>query len=439
MADKGLIKTRAEDAFAGHFAGLPADDPMRDIRADAFETFAEKGLPHRRVEDWKYTDLRALMDDAPAPAAPAAPEAAASAMARADLFDGIERDRIVFINGHFMPALSDTAGLGDAVEFASLGRFLADGGAILDRYDLADPANAPVLALNSAFVGDGAVIRIREGAKLARPLEIVTLFTGDEPGLQTLRHQVAVEAGAEATILQTYAGPDGVAYQTNIVAEIRIAEGARLNWIKAQEEGDQAFHLGLILPRLEAGAVFDPFIFGAGSAVARSEIRMAFDGENAISNIRGTTIARGSQHIDTTLVLDHTVPGGLSREFFKAAIDGEAKGVFQGKITVRQAAQKTDGQMMSQALLLSDGAEFANKPELEIFADDVQCAHGATCGQIDEDMLFFLRSRGIDAKTAEQLLVQAFLAEAIEEIGDEAIVDVLEARTRRWLGVTEAA
>jgi len=133
------------------------------------------------------------------------------------------------------------------------------------------------------------------------------------------------------------------------------------------------------------------------------------------------------------------VPGGVSREFFKAAIDGEAKGVFQGKITVRQAAQKTDGQMMSQALLLSENAEFANKPELEIFADDVQCAHGATCGQIDEDMLFFLRSRGIDAKTAQQLLVQAFLAEAIEQIGDEAIEEALEARTRRWLGVTEAA
>lgn len=438
MAGTERIKTRAEEALAGHFASLPADDPMRDIRADAFAAFAQKGLPHRRIEDWKYTDLRALMSDAPAPAAPAAAETAASAMARADVFDGIERDRIVFVNGHFVPALSETTGFGDAVEFASLGRFLADGGAILDRYDLADPANAPILALNSAFVGDGAVIRIRQGAKLARPLEIVTLFAGDEPGLQTLRHQISVEAGAEATILQTYAGPDGVAYQTNTVTEIRVAEGARLNWIKVQEEGDQAFHLDLILPRLEADVVFDPFIFGAGSVVARSEIRMAFDGENAISNMRGTTIARGRQHIDATLVVDHAVPGGRSREFFKAAIDGEAKGVFQGKIIVRQAAQKTDGQMMSHALLLSERAEFANKPELEIFADDVQCGHGATCGQIDKEMLFFMRTRGIDAITAEQLLVQAFLAEVIEEIGDEAIVEALEARTRRWLGVAGA-
>jgi len=134
MAGTERIKTRAEEALAGHFASLPADDPMRDIRADAFAAFAQKGLPHRRIEDWKYTDLRALMSDVPAPATPAAAETAARAMARADVFDGIERDRIVFVNGHFVPALSETAGFGDAVEFASLGRFLADGGAILDRY-----------------------------------------------------------------------------------------------------------------------------------------------------------------------------------------------------------------------------------------------------------------------------------------------------------------
>ncbi len=190
-----------------------------------------------------------------------------------------------------------------------------------------------------------------------------------------------------------------------------------------------------MLPRVEDAASFEPFVFSTGSALARSEVRLAFEGEGSSAAIRGATIARGRQHIDTTLVVDHAVPGCASRELFKSALAGEAKGVFQGKIVVRPGAQKTDGQMMSQALLLSETAEFANKPELEIFADDVTCGHGATCGQIDEDMLFFMRSRGLTREEAERMLVQAFLAESIEAIGDEGVVDALEARTRRWLGM----
>ncbi|WP_026380089.1 Fe-S cluster assembly protein SufD [Afifella pfennigii] len=436
MAEAERKRTAAEEALARHFAALSGDDPMREQRASAFDAFLQRGLPHRRIEEWKYTDLRALMRDAPGPAAPAAPEAAKAALANADVFAEIDRARIVFVNGHFVPALSDLSGLEKDVEFASFGRFLADGGALLDRAcDQADESEAPVLALNGAFVTDGAVIRIRDGAKLARPLEIVTAFAGEEPGLQTLRHQVSVGEGAEAVILQSYVGPDGVAYHTNAVAELRIAKGAKVKWVKAQEEGDAALHLGLVLPRVDAGAVFDPFFFAAGSAVARSEIRLVFDGEGASAGIRGATIARDRQHIDTTLIVDHAVPHCTSQEFFKSAIDDEAKGVFQGRINVWPDAQKTEGKMMSQALLLSEGAEFANKPELEIFADDVVCGHGATCGEIDEEMLFFMRARGVPLEEAERLLVHAFLAEAIEEIGDEDVIAALEARTRSWLSL----
>ena len=244
------IRTRAEDALARHFASLAGDDPIYDIRATAFDAFMEKGLPHRRVEDWKYTDLRSLMSDAPGPAAPAKPDEAKTALARADIFAAIDRARIVFVNGHFVPPLSDMAGLEKDLEFASLGRFLLDGGAILDRS--LDPAEAPVFALNSAFVRDGAVVRIRDGAKLSRPLELVHVFAGSEPGLQTLRHQVSVGAGAEGTILQSFAGPDGVAYHTNVVTEIHLGDGANIRWITAQEEGSEAIHLALLLPRIGA-------------------------------------------------------------------------------------------------------------------------------------------------------------------------------------------
>lgn len=431
------IRTKAEDALAEHFAALAGDDPMGDIRAAAFDAFMAQGLPHRRVEAWKYTDLRALMRDVPPPAEPAAPADAKTALAAADIFATIDRARIVFINGLFVPAMSDLAGLEDALDFASLGRFLADGGAILDRS--LDPAEAPIFALNSAFVRDGAVVKIRDGATLARPLEIVNCFAGATPGLQTLRHQISVGAGAEATILMTFSGPDGVAYHTNVVTEIQVGDKAKIKWATAQEEGDAAIHLGLLLTRLGADVRFEPFCFTAGGLVARSEIRLNFEGEGSDLGLRGVTVGRGRQHTDTTLVATHAVANCGGQEYFKAALEDQAKGVFQGKIVVDPGAQKTDSKMMSRALLLSEGAEFSNKPELEIFADDVVCGHGATCGQIDEQMLFFLRSRGIDKATAERILILAFLAEAIEMTDDAAIIAALEARTRRWLGLEEAA
>jgi Fe-S cluster assembly protein SufD len=430
------IRTKAEAALAEHFEALVAqaeDDPMRDIRAAAFEAFLENGLPHRRIEEWKYTDLRSLMRDVPRPAAPAPADAARQGLARADTFAAIDRARIVFVNGWFVPALSDLAGLEQHVDFASFGRFLAEGGAILDRS--LDPAGAPVFALNSAFVRDGAVLRVRNGAKLSRPLEIATLFAGSEPGLQTLRHQVVVGAGAEAEILQTFSGPDGVAYQTNVVTEIQVGDGARLRWITAQEEGDAAVHLSMLLPRLGRDVRFEPFAFAAGGLVARSELRLVFEGEGSEIGLGGATIARGRQHMDTTLVVNHSAPRCTGQEYFKAAMDGQSSGAFQGKIIVEPGAQKTDSKMMSRALLLSGTAEFANKPELEIFADDVVCGHGATCGRIDEQMLFFLRSRGIEKAEAERMLIQAFLADAIELIGHEEVIEALEARTRRWLGI----
>jgi Fe-S cluster assembly protein SufD len=427
------IRTKAEEALESHFAALPADDPMRDIRAGAFGAFMEKGLPHRRIEDWKYTDLRGLMRDAPAPAEPAKSHDARAALDKADIFAAINRARIVFVNGHFMPPLSDMAGLEHDVDFASFGRFLADGGAILDR--MLDPAEATIFALNSAFVRDGAVLRIRDRAVLTRPLEIVHVFAGENPGLQTLRHQVSVGAGARATILLTFAGPDGVPYHTNVVTELQVGDGADVRLVLAQEEGDEAIHLSLLLPRLGGNVRFEPFAFNIGSRVTRNEIRMGLEGEHSDVSLRGATLGRRRQHLDTTLVVHHSAPHCGGHEYFKSAMDGEAQGVFQGKIVVQRGAQKTDSKMMSRALLLSDTAGFSNKPELEIFADDVVCGHGATCGRIDEQMLFFLRSRGIPKAEAERMLVLAFLAEAIEMIGDDAIVAALEARTRRWLGL----
>ena len=429
------VETAAEKALAGHFDAMPADDPMHEIRSSAFDAIRQAGLPHRRVEDWKYTDLRTLLKDVPAPAAPGDVDKARAILAETDPLSDLAGSRIVFVNGHFVPSLSDMAAIADQVDFASLGRFLADGGAIFDRFDTADPAETPILALNSAFMSDGAVINIRQDAEIEKPIHLAHLFVGEEAGLQTLRNLVSVESGARATIFETYHGPDGLAYHTNTVSQVHVADGAQVRWIKLVEDGSAATHLGMAISRLGAQAVFDPFTYTAGPALTRNEMRMIMSGPHTKSGIRGATLVRDKCHADFTLLVDHAVPDCESREYFKAVIDDTARAVFQGKIIVRPDAQHTVGQMMSQALLLDEGGEFDNKPELEIFADDVICAHGATCGEIDEDMLFFLRSRGIDEAEAEQLLVQAFLAEAIEEIGDEAIEQVLEARTRKWLGM----
>ncbi|HMB48468.1 MAG TPA: Fe-S cluster assembly protein SufD [Afifellaceae bacterium] len=440
MAGKGAtdikrVETAAEKAVIGHFDSMPGDDPMHDVRASAFDVIRHSGLPNRRVEDWKYTDLRTLLHDVPAPAGPGDVEKARAILAESDPLADLAGSRIVFVNGQFVPSLSDMAAIADQVDFASLGRFLADGGAIFDRFDMVDPSETPIMALNSAFMSDGAVLNIKQDADVEKPIHLAHLFVGEEAGLQTLRNLVSVESGAKATIFETYHGPDGLAYHTNTVSQIHIAEQAEVRWIKLVEDGSAAVHLGLSASRLDANAVFDPFTYTAGPALTRNEMRMVFSGRNTKSGIRGATLVRDDGHADFTLLVDHAVPDCESREYFKSVIDDTARAVFQGKIIVRPDAQHTVGQMMSQALLLDEGGEFDNKPELEIFADDVICAHGATCGQIDEEMLFFLRSRGIGEAEAEQLLVQAFLAEAIEEMGDEAVEQVLEARTRKWLGM----
>ncbi len=264
------------------------------------------------------------------------------------------------------------------------------------------------------------------------------VFAGDDAGLQTLRHQIAVGAGAKATILMTFAGPDGVAYDTNVVTELQVGDGAHLRLVTAQEEGDEAMHLALLLPRLGGKVRFEPFGYNTGGRVARSEIRMAFEAEHSTVGMRGATLGtRQAAH-------GHDARGEPS--------GGELRrpGIFQvghgRRVAGRVPGQDHRGAGRAEDRFQDDEPRaapvrirpsFSNKPELEIFADDVVCGHGATCGRIDEQMLFFLRSRGIGKEEAERMLVLAFLAEAIEMIGDEAIEEALEARVRRSLGMEE--
>jgi Fe-S cluster assembly protein SufD len=247
---------------------------------------------------------------------------------------------------------------------------------------------------------------------------------------------VLLEEGAAADLIESYGGLKDGEVQRNAVTEVVVGDKARLNHVKLQRERDAAFHLATWLVEIKTDANYQAFQFSTGASLSRNQIFAAFTGEGSALDISGALLMRGHQHCDTTLVVEHRVPHCTSRELFKAVLDGEARGVFQGKIIVSPGAQKTDGKQMAQALLLSETAEFDSKPELEIFADDVVCGHGATSGQIDEDLLFYLEARGIPEPQARALLIQAFVGEAVEKIENEALREALNRETAGWLGVS---
>jgi Fe-S cluster assembly protein SufD len=290
----------------------------------------------------------------------------------------------------------------------------------------------PVIAMNTAFMAGGIGVRIAKSASAEAPFEIVSIVTSGEPRTLAGRIVILVEEGAAATLIETHLGAEG-AYVNAAVTEAFIGPQARLDRIKLQLEGPEAIHLANLQARLDKHAILRDCTVTKGSATTRQQGFISFEGEHADAKITGAYLLRGRQHCDTRLVIDHRVPHCTSREIFKCVVDDQARGVFQGKVIVQRGAQKTDGKQSSHGLLLSPTAEFDAKPELEIYADDVACGHGATAGDLEEDFVFYLRSRGIPLAEARALLVAAFAAEAFEDIGHDAIRDRLSELSRKWI------
>jgi len=436
-AEVAIIKTAAETALAQAFSQargrLPGDGAVAAQRAAAFDVFAKAGLPHRRIEDWKYTDLRALMREAKPLAAP--PDAAAKARAKTAgaLLGDVETRRLVFVDGAFVAELSDVAALEPGLSVGSLAAALSAGDPTLAAHlgKLAPVSDAAV-ALNTALMGDGAVIRIASGSTIERPIHLL-FVASDKPAATFMRSLVVVEEGARAMVIESHEGPAGSDYQVNAALEIFVGDEAHVDHVKIIGEGADALHVSTLAAAIGARARFNAFTFTAGGAVVRNQLFLKFDGEDTVAGIRGATLIKGRQHADTTLVADHVARGCQSREVFKTVLDGEAHGVFQGRIIVRPHAQKTDAKMMTRALLLSERAEADNKPELEIFADDVQCGHGATAGALDDELKFYLMARGIPQAEAEALLIRAFLGEAIEGIEHAGLREALMDAVVAWL------
>jgi Fe-S cluster assembly protein SufD len=427
-----LIKNAAEQQFSAQWEQAKTHLPgPLSLREAAFRRFEAKGLPNRRVEEWKYTDLRAAIREAKPLAG--APDAASKLRAKeaGALLAGVDCRRLVFVDGAFVPAISDLSGLEPGLTIRSLADALRSGDAQTRQIGNVVPSDDPALALNTSFMSDGALVHVAAGSRIARPLHLVFVTASDNTSMFP-RSLVVVENGAALALVESHEGW-GSDSQVNTALELVIGDRAQVDHLKITTGDATALHVSSLMASIGADARYNDFTFTTGGAVVRHQLFIRCDGEDSVLNLRGASLLKSRQHADTTLILDHSVGGCTSREVYKSVLDDEAHGVFQGKIIVRPRAQKTDAKMMTRALLLSEAAEADAKPELEIFADDVQCGHGATTGALDEDLLFYLRARGIPAKEAEALMIQAFIGEAVDEIAHAGVREAIMGAALDWL------
>jgi len=405
-------ETALIDTFGARLSLLPGDGDLMIQRDNAIEQI-KMGLPTRRVEAWHYTDLRRLLSSVPHYDETARPEAIAP------LIDG--STVLPLLNG---ASSSNTSGA-EGLDVRRLKNMLEDGSFSTGLGSL--DSDDAIGALNTAFFGDGYLLDIAEGSALAAPVEVQNLHAG---GQSHVRLPVKVGNGAKATIVERQSGT-GKALVSSI-SHLTLGDDAELTWLIVQDQPDDSTYFGQFNAELGKNSKLTLFVMNAGGKLVRQEINVTAAGEGAVFTLRGVNLLAGDTHTDVTMVLDHAVPDTTSTEVIRNVVTGQARGVFQGRINVAKYAQKTDAKMACNTLLLSDEGEFSSKPELEIFADDVQCGHGATVTEIDHDHLFYLMARGIDEKTARGLLVKAFVAEVIEELEDETLVEALEAMLDGW-------
>lgn len=418
-------------------------DWLRRLRADALAQVVDGGVPSPRVERWKYTNLRSLAEtEFQAAEVEVANEGGAPAAVAVPRFlaDDAPVHRMVFVNGAFRRELSDLAGLPAGATVDSLADALArDPGALAAHFQNGE-APGGLVALNAALMADGAVIRLAPETRLERPLLLVFLGGGRDGSLACHpRNLIIAGAGARATVIEHYAPAVDAIYWSQPVTEIAIGGNAEIRHYKCQQESQRAFHLATTTVRVEADGRYDSFGLATGGALARNEVTVTLDGPGASCRLDGGYLARGRQHVDITTEIVHAQPHTTSHEAFKGVLDDQGRGVFQGRIVVAKDAQKTDGHQSCRTLLLSDRAEVDAKPELEIYADDVKCSHGATVGELEPDALFYLRARGVGETEARRMLIEAFLGDVLEDISDAAIRDAFAGAVGRWLAAAPEA
>jgi Fe-S cluster assembly protein SufD len=438
-------------AYRADFERQPgAPEWLQTLRAKGMARFEALGFPTMKNEDWHFTSVapiaerifRAAMTSKTGVSSEGS---TAGMVARADLkrftFDQPTWHTLVFVNGEFSEDLSSYAGLGNKVRVSSLAKAIRSGIGRPERHlgKIAGFDNHAFTALNTAFIRDGAFIEIQADAVVDAPIHLIFVSEGEGESVSHPRNLIVAARNCRASIIESYICVRDTPYFTNAVTEISIGEGARLDHYKLQRESEKSFHVGTTQIRQARDSQLHSFSFAVGGLLARTNIYTCLEGDAATCTLNGLYLTDGVQHIDNQTSIEHIAPNCPSHEIYKGVLDGRSHGVFNGKVYVHPEAQKTDGKQSNNNLLLSPTARVDTKPQLEIFADDVKCTHGATVGRLDEMAMFYLNSRGIGPETARTLLTYAFAADVLETIELEAMKTELEKMVLARFAGTAAA
>ncbi len=427
-----------------------APDWLQSLRARGMARFEALGFPTTKNEDWHFTSVAPIAErtfhTAMTSSAGISSEGSTAGMvARADLrrftFGQPSWHTLVFVNGEFSEDLSSYAGLGDKVRVSSLAKAIRSGTERLERHlgKIATFEGHAFTALNTAFIQDGAFLELQADAVVEEPIHLLFVSEGGGEAISNPRNLIVAARNSRASIIESYICIRDNCYFTNAVTEISLGEGARIDHYKIQRESEKSYHVGTTQIRQARDSQLHSFSFAVGGLLARTNIYTSLDGDAATCTLNGLYLTDGKQHIDNQTSIEHIAPNCPSHELYKGVLDGHSHGVFNGKVYVHPEAQKTDGKQSNNNLLLSPTARVDTKPQLEIFADDVKCTHGATVGRLDEMAMFYLNSRGIGRETARTLLTYAFAADVLETIELEAMKTELERMVLARFASTAAA
>ena len=431
------------DSYRVDFERLERDSADRrpqwinQIRTAAFGRFVELGFPTTRLEDWKYTNVAPIVK-IPFTRAGRAWRALQVEPLEPFTLEEVACAQLVFVNGHYSSDLSSLEKLPEGVMASSLATALAGNPASVEAH-LAQHAgyhNQAFVALNTAFMEDGAFVSIPKDTIVEAPIHLLFISSarlgptddgGGSAPVSYPRNLIVVGSHSQARIIESYVGLEHDVYLTNVVTEIVGGESAVVDYYKVQRESEEAFHVATVQAQLGHSSTFSSHAIDIGGALVRNDLNVALDGEGAECALNGLYMVTGRQHVDNHTRIDHAQPHCSSRQLYKGILDGKSRGVFSGKIVVHKAAQKTDAKQANKNLLLSEDAVIDSKPQLEIFNNDVKCTHGTTIGQHDQDAMFYLRSRGVDLAAARSLLTYAFASELLGRIKVEPVRARLEA------------
>ena len=426
------------EAYRADFQRQPAaPEWLQALREQGMARFEALGFPTTKNEDWHFTSVAPIAERTfhtamTSNAGVSLEGRTAGIVARADLrrftFDQAAWHTLVFVNGEFSEDLSSYAGLGEKVRVNSLATAIRSGIGRPERHlgKIAAFENHAFTALNTAFIRDGAFIELQADAVVDQPIHLLFVVEGEGEAISHPRNLIVAAQNSRASIIESYMSIRDSCYFTNAVTEIALGEGARIDHYKIQRESEKSFHVGTTQIRQERDSQLHSFSFAVGGSLARTNIYTSLDGNAASCTLNGLYLTDGVQHIDNQTSIEHIAPNCPSHEVYKGVLDGRSHGVFNGKVYVHPEAQKTDGKQSNNNLLLSPNARVDTKPQLEIFADDVKCTHGATVGRLDEVAMFYLNSRGIGPETARMLLTYAFAADVLETIELQPLKEQLE-------------